>query len=196
MATSRYGFDEAKIAKRLKEGRGVGVAYLPWLTMQDVPSQGRSHRFVGRVTGRKHHLLSDLELRARLIYDWSDAVTDIREQFPLDRDDTRRIASAMGVAHPIDVRSKVDLVMTTCAASAASASPWPAPVPTPMSLRSPMPDYVADPVPSVRKRLLSTRKTATSKNPVAGGPGTHARLPHATHQRLPAPSSHATSRYR
>ena len=115
MARSRYEFDEAKIAKRLKEGRGAGagVTYLPWLTVQDVPSKGRSHRFVGRVTGRKHHLLSDLELRALLIYDWSDAVTDIREQFPLDRDDTRRIASTMGVAHPIDGRSKVDLVMTT-----------------------------------------------------------------------------------
>lgn len=115
MPRSWYGFDEAKIARFLKEGRGVGAGpnYTPWLTVQDVPSRGRSHRFEGRVTGRIHHLLSDLEYRALLIYDWSDAVSDIREQFPLDRDDTRRIAAAMGVAHPADAKSKVDLVMTT-----------------------------------------------------------------------------------
>ena len=91
MPRSWYGFDEAKIARFLKEGRGVGAGpnYTPWLTVQDVPSRGRSHRFEGRVTGRIHQLLSDLEYRALLIYDWSDAVSDIREQFPLDRDDTR-----------------------------------------------------------------------------------------------------------
>ena len=96
MPRSKYGFDEAKIARFLKEGRGAGrgPSYKPWLTIQDVPSHGRSHRFVGRVTGRLHHLLSDLEYRTLLIYDWSRIVTDIREQFPLDRDDTRRHAGA------------------------------------------------------------------------------------------------------
>lgn len=115
MARSRYGFDEAKIARFLREGRGVGCGrdYKPWLTIQDVPSRGRSHRVVGRVTARIHHLLSDLEFRTLLIYDWSHIVTDIREQFPLDRDDTRRIAAAMGVRHPADPRSGTDLVMTT-----------------------------------------------------------------------------------
>lgn len=115
MARSRHEFDEAKIARFLKEGRGAdqGSNYKPWLTARDVPSRGRSHRFVGRVTGRIHHLLSDLEFRTLLIYDWSRIVTDIREQFPLDRDDTRRIAAAMGVRHPADPRSGTDVVMTT-----------------------------------------------------------------------------------
>jgi hypothetical protein len=115
MRRSRYGFDEAKIARFLKEGRGAGRGrdYKPWLTIQDVPSRGRSHRFPGRVTGRIHHLLSDLEFRTLLIYDWSRIVTDIREQFPLDRDDTRRIAEAMAVRHPADQRSGTELVMTT-----------------------------------------------------------------------------------
>lgn len=115
MPRSRYGFDEAKIARFLKEGRGAGRGpdYKPWLTIQGVPSRGRSHRFVGRVTGRIHHLLSDIEYRTLLIYDWSRVVTDIREQFPLDRDDTRRIAAAMGVRHPADPRSGTELVMTT-----------------------------------------------------------------------------------
>jgi hypothetical protein len=110
MRRSRYGFDEAKIARFQKEGRGAGGGrdYKPWLTVRDVPSTGRVHRFEGRITGRVHHLLSDLEFRALLIYDWSDAVTDIREQFPLDRKATRRIADALGIRHPADTRTGVE----------------------------------------------------------------------------------------
>ncbi|SEA63539.1 TnsA endonuclease N-terminal domain-containing protein [Rubrimonas cliftonensis] len=115
MARSRYGFDEAKIARLLNEGRGKGrgADYKPWLTVQDVPSRGRSHRFAGRTTARVHHLLSDIEYRTLLIYEWCDAVVDIRERFPLDRTATTRIAAAIGVAHPADPKSGVDLVMTT-----------------------------------------------------------------------------------
>jgi hypothetical protein len=40
-------------------------------------------------------------------------VIDIREQFPLDRDETRRIAADMGVRHPADAQSRTDIVMTT-----------------------------------------------------------------------------------
>jgi hypothetical protein len=40
-------------------------------------------------------------------------VTDIREQYPLDRDETRRIAAGMGVRHPADRQSKTDIVMST-----------------------------------------------------------------------------------
>ena len=47
------------------------------------------------------------------LLDWSDSVTDIREQFPLDRDETRQIAAAMGVKHPADSASQTDIVMTT-----------------------------------------------------------------------------------
>lgn len=63
MARSRYGFDEAKIARFHKEmrGTGEGAAYQPWLTVKDVPSSGRSHRLRGLKTGRVHHLLSDIE---------------------------------------------------------------------------------------------------------------------------------------
>lgn len=115
MAKHKYGFDEAKIARFLKEGRGLGAGkdYKPWLTIQDVPSLGRSSRLPGATTGRLHQLLSDIESSAFLLFDWEEAVTDIREQFPLDREDTRRIAAEMGVPHPKDRKSGVDLVMTT-----------------------------------------------------------------------------------
>ncbi|SCC93382.1 Transposon Tn7 transposition protein TnsA [Thiomonas sp. X19] len=115
MAKRRYGFDEDKIARFLKEGRGQGRGkdYRPWLNVQDVSSRGRSSRIHSRKTGREHHLLSDMETALFLLLDWSDAVTDIREQFPLDRDETRRIAADMGVRHPIDTQSRTDIVMTT-----------------------------------------------------------------------------------
>lgn len=115
MAKRRYGIDEDKIARFVKEGRGQGsgAEYRPWLTVHDVSSLGRSARIHSAKTGREHHLLSDMETAVFLLLDWSNAVTDIREQFPLDRDMTRSIASKMGISHPVDRQSKTDIVMTT-----------------------------------------------------------------------------------
>ncbi len=115
MAKRKYGFDENKIARFHKEGRGEGHGkdYKPWLTIQDVASYGRSSRKHCLKTGREHHLLSDNEAGLFLLFDWSDTVLDIREEFPLDRDETRRIAAEMGVRHPIDTQSGTDIVMTS-----------------------------------------------------------------------------------
>lgn len=115
MARKHYGFDEKKIAAFLKQGRGEGsgASYKPWLKVSDVPSDGRSHRPYGTTTGRTHHLLSDIEYRAFVLFDWAPAVYDIREQFPLDRARTQEIADALGVLHPKDLESHVPIVMTT-----------------------------------------------------------------------------------
>ena len=115
MAKRRYSFDESKLEKFLKEGRGKGhgADYRPWLTIQDVSSIGLSSRILGCKTGRDHHLLSKGETGLFLLLDWSDSVTDIREQYPLDREETRRIASEICVRHPVDAISKTDIVMTT-----------------------------------------------------------------------------------
>jgi hypothetical protein len=115
MAKHRYAMDEQKIARFLKEKRGEGekADYRPFLTIQDVPSNGLSSRVLGRRTGRLHHVLSKLERAVILIYDWDDATDDLREQFPLDRDETRWIARKMGVKHPKDPKTGVDIVMTT-----------------------------------------------------------------------------------
>lgn len=115
MAKRRYSFDEDTLERFLKEGRGQGDGkdYRPWLTIQDVSSHGRSSRIYSRKTDREHHLLSDIETALFLLLDWSDSVNDIREQFPLDRDETRRIAADMGVRHPVDTQSRTDIVMTT-----------------------------------------------------------------------------------
>lgn len=115
MARRRYEIDEAKTQKFLKEGRGQGEGahYLPWLTIQDVPSSGRSTRAFGGTTGRTHHLLSDLETGLFLILDRSSLVVDIREQFPLPREETRQIAASMGIKHPREPKAGNDIVMTT-----------------------------------------------------------------------------------
>jgi hypothetical protein len=110
-----YTFTEAKLASWMKHGRGQGhgVDYQPWLTTRDVKSRGRKSRVRGNLHDRTVHLMSTHERNAFNYFEWRADVLDIREQFPLDREVTRRIAWSMGVAHPADPRSKVDIVMTT-----------------------------------------------------------------------------------
>lgn len=115
MPKRQTGWTEAKISRYIKEGKGQGelALYKPWLTVQDVPSTGRVHRFIGWKTAREHHLLSDLEFNYHCCCDWADNIIDIREQFPLAREVTLGIAEQLGIAHPIDRNTKVPIVMTT-----------------------------------------------------------------------------------
>nr|WP_254796335.1 TnsA endonuclease C-terminal domain-containing protein [Moritella viscosa]SHO18105.1 Transposon Tn7 transposition protein tnsA [Moritella viscosa] len=104
MSKNRYFNSEAKNAKWIKQGRGSGhgINYLPWLTVRDLPSRGRSCRVFGHKSARTHHLLSDLELAVFLILEWDQSVTDIREQFPLNLKDTQSIARNAQIKHPVD----------------------------------------------------------------------------------------------
>jgi hypothetical protein len=98
---SYYDLDK-KTKSWIKQGRGSGNGkeYKPWITIRDLPSEGRSYRIYGFSTKRTHHLLSDLELAAFLFYEWNTAVIDIREQFPLKYEDTLVIAQERRVRHP------------------------------------------------------------------------------------------------
>ena len=102
MGRKQYWNSEAKNRRWIKEGRGQGTAsnYKPWLTVRDVASEGRSHRVFGHITQRTHHLLSDLELATFLLLQWRSTTTDIREQFPLDREVTRELSERLGLEHP------------------------------------------------------------------------------------------------
>ncbi|MFL8938998.1 TnsA endonuclease N-terminal domain-containing protein [Rossellomorea oryzaecorticis] len=115
MAKRKLEWTEKKIAKYIKEGRGSGElkSYKPWLTVQDVPSDGRSHRINGWKTNRIHHLLSDLERDYFYLLNWAKDVIDIREQFPLDREKTYEIASERNINHPIDSKTGTPIVLTT-----------------------------------------------------------------------------------
>ncbi|VTX55949.1 Transposon Tn7 transposition protein TnsA [Acinetobacter ursingii] len=98
---------ELKIQKWIKEGRGQGFGnnYKPWLTIRDVSSEGRSHRVFGHKSQRTYHLLSDLELAAFLLLEWNPSTTDIREQYPLDLDQTIGIAEEARIPHPKNKRN-------------------------------------------------------------------------------------------
>jgi hypothetical protein len=116
MAKRKRTTTEATITRRIKEGygQGNGAAYRPWLSVQDVPSQGLVHRVRGWKTGRVHHLLSNLERDYFYVLEWSPSVVDIREQYPLlSPEETQAIAEQMGVRHPVDPKTHHLIVMTT-----------------------------------------------------------------------------------
>jgi len=102
MAKKKYEHSEASIQKWIKEGRGNGrgSSYKPWLTVRDCASRGRSHRIFGHKSQRTHHLLSDLELATFLLLEWHPDTEEIREQFPLRREETKSISKDAGIQHP------------------------------------------------------------------------------------------------
>jgi len=102
MTRKKYSNSEIKNQKWIKEGRGSGhgCEYKPWLTVRDVPSEGRSHRIFGHKSQRTHHLLSDLELAVFFVLEWHTDTIDIREQFPLRLEDTQALAGEQGIQHP------------------------------------------------------------------------------------------------
>ncbi|MDI7743463.1 TnsA endonuclease N-terminal domain-containing protein [Lysinibacillus fusiformis] len=115
MSISKYTLTEERIEKRYKEGRGSGELsnYIPWIFTHEIPSDGRVHKPLGWKTNRIHHLLSDLELTYFYYLEWSDKVIDIREQFPLERKKTLKIAAEKGIKHPFENKTQTNIVMTT-----------------------------------------------------------------------------------
>ncbi len=116
MAKRKRGFTDNKYERKLKEGRGSGHGkeYKPWLTIQDVPSNGRSTRIKGITTGRQHDFLSDMERNYFLIVEYSKQVKDIQEQYPLlPREETIAISNQLNIKHPTDPNTSVPIVMTT-----------------------------------------------------------------------------------
>ena len=75
---------------------------MPYLLVHDVPSNGLASRIWGWKTNRVHHLLSRLELIFFYMLEWCQDVIDIREQFPLNLDETLAISDRLGVRHPRD----------------------------------------------------------------------------------------------
>lgn len=116
MGRRKQEWTQATFDRYLKEGRGQGEgkAYKPWLTVRDIPSKGRSSREVGWKTGREHHFLSDHERRLFYFCEWSDAIVDIKEQFPLlNLDLAMKIAEDMGYEYPKNSENNTPYVLTT-----------------------------------------------------------------------------------
>lgn len=112
----QYPFTEEKFERWTKEGRGTGTGadYRPWLTEADLPAKfGHKTRYVCAISGARGVAFSTTESRARMYYEAVEGVKGIRCQVPLDREATRKIATELGIAHPRDPASGVDIVMTT-----------------------------------------------------------------------------------
>lgn len=106
---------ESKIARYLSEGRGSGELenYKPWIISQNFASKGRNHRPKSWKTNRKMDLFSDLEWSYMYLLDWADNVIDIREQYPLERELTTKIAEKKNISHSLDRKNGTPIVMTT-----------------------------------------------------------------------------------
>ncbi|MBM7599480.1 hypothetical protein JOC34_001848 [Virgibacillus halotolerans] len=59
------------------------MEYIPWLTIQNVSSKGRSTRLKGIKMTRQHEFLSGMERNYFYVLEYSNRVIDIREHFPL-----------------------------------------------------------------------------------------------------------------
>lgn len=86
-------------ATKIKEHRGEGILadYKPWITIREfMRGRGTRAALVDPMHGRIIHLLSQNEVYAYILLRFSEGVTDIREQFPLDLDATNAIADRFG----------------------------------------------------------------------------------------------------
>lgn len=111
---AKIKWSEEKIVQLEKEGRGKGAGanYKPWVQVGDFSSRGFSRRVFSQKTGRVHHLLSEVEWQLFLLLESSPAVLDIREQYPLKRENTLSVAAELGINHPTYPGTNVFTVMT------------------------------------------------------------------------------------
>ena len=91
---------ESKSEKtKLKEGYGTGTGanYIPYIQTREFNSKGTTCNARDWITGRTVELLSQTEMRVWYLLRWDERVVDIREQFPLDLEITKKIADDSGI---------------------------------------------------------------------------------------------------
>lgn len=100
-------------------GQGEGKDYKPWIRVGEFSSSGTSYRIpYYKQGGRICHFFSQLEARAFYLFEWSENVVDIREQYPLlPVETTLALADSMGIKHPASYNKRSHVseitVMTT-----------------------------------------------------------------------------------
>lgn len=103
------------IERRLAEGRGQGrgADYKPWIEIHDLASRGQANRVKSPLHDRTWHLHSLLETDWFYAFHALPGLKDIREQFPLNLDETIRIADQLGIMHATDPKSQEPCVVTS-----------------------------------------------------------------------------------
>jgi len=105
--------DESK----MREGRGQGILenYKPYIKSREfMRSLGTRVTWKCWKYNRRMQFLSHAEFYAALLYLWEDDVTDVREQFPLELEETNRIADELGYrrVHKGESPMTTDFVVT------------------------------------------------------------------------------------
>lgn len=103
------------IERRLSEGRGQGrgAGYKPYIETHDFASCGQANRIKSPLHGRTCHLHSQLEADSFYAFHALPYLKDLREQYPLELDETTVIADDLGIVHPTDPKSHERCVVTT-----------------------------------------------------------------------------------
>lgn len=101
---------------KFKEGRGKGTGadYKPWIKIREVSSRGTACTIQDYKHGREVHLLSQGEMYFYYLLRWDDNVVDIREQYPLDLQETKQICDELHWIHPNNGKTHMttDLLVT------------------------------------------------------------------------------------
>lgn len=116
MGYRHRAFTEKVKAKFEAEGRGTaeGKDWKGWYSLGDLSAHFRSDiRFTCLYTQRIVYLSDEVIRLCWHALELDDDTVEILECVPLDRPTTQRIAKSLGIDHPRDDDSKVDLVMTT-----------------------------------------------------------------------------------
>ena len=96
-----------KTKQKQRRGKGEGASYKPYIKTREVPSTGTGRILKDKMTGRQMHLLSQAEVYTYYLLRWDDSIIDIREQYPLELDDTLKIADQLGYKHPHDRKTSM-----------------------------------------------------------------------------------------
>ncbi|MGY6126071.1 TnsA endonuclease N-terminal domain-containing protein [Paraburkholderia strydomiana] len=114
MARGIRKWSEKLIEQRLRQGygEGEGAAYKPWVSTSDFSSLGQTHRAYSAKFERTIELVSDVEWNTFVLAEFSGAVSQVYEGFPIPRDDSLQIAGELGIKHPFYPGTSVPTVMT------------------------------------------------------------------------------------
>lgn len=83
-----------------KRGSGNGADYKPYIKAREIASLGTCSNIVDWKHGRVIETLSEGETWLYYILRWDDSSIDLREQYPLDLDETNRLAEHLNIQPP------------------------------------------------------------------------------------------------
>ncbi len=116
MPRFRYGATEKNIQQKKEDGRGQGEGedYQSYLEVFDLSSSGTTSRSPGTLSDGIKTTLSWGETLVYAINNLAGVVEEVREQPALlPREATEIIAKGLGIKHPADKNTKVNVVMTS-----------------------------------------------------------------------------------